>query len=53
MAHRDSKTILQGVLTGILVEEDPIKAMPEWLLTEQIRIEGEAKLGVPKGKHRK
>jgi len=27
MAHRDYKTILQGMLTGFLAEEDPIKAM--------------------------
>jgi len=27
MAHRDCKRILQGLLTGFLAEEDPIKAM--------------------------
>jgi len=29
MAQKDYKTILQGMLTGFLVEEDPIKAMLE------------------------
>jgi len=53
MAQRDYKRILQGLLTGFLVEEDPIKAMLEWLLTELMRVEVEAKVGAPKGKHSK
>jgi len=36
MAQRDYKRILQGLLTGFLAEEDPIKAMLEWLLTEHL-----------------
>ncbi|MBC7364161.1 MAG: hypothetical protein H5U07_06430 [Candidatus Aminicenantes bacterium] len=51
MAHRDYKTILPELLTGFLVEEDPIKTMLEWLLTELMRVEAEAKVGAPKGKH--
>lgn len=38
---------------GFLMEEDPIKAMLEWLLTELMRVETEAKVGAPKGKHSK
>jgi transposase-like protein len=53
MAQKDYKTILQGLLTGFLTEEDPIKAMLEWLLTELMRVEVEAKVGAPKGKHSK
>jgi len=51
MAQRDYKRILQGLLTGFLAEEDPIKAMLEWLLTELMRVEAEAKVGAPRGKH--
>ncbi|MBC7350118.1 MAG: transposase [Candidatus Aminicenantes bacterium] len=51
MAHRDYKTILQGLLTGFLVEEDPIKARLEWWLTELMRVEVEARVGAPKGEH--
>jgi hypothetical protein len=36
-----------------LTEEDPLKAMLEWLLTVLIRVGAEAKVGVPKGKHSK
>jgi len=53
MAQKDYKTILQGMLTGFLAEEDPIKAMLEWLLRELMRVEVEAKVGAPKGKHSK
>jgi len=53
MAHRDYKTILQGMLTGFLAEEDPLKAMLEWLTEELMRVEVEAKVGAPKGKHSK
>jgi hypothetical protein len=34
MAQTDYKTILQGLLTGFLTDEDPIKAMLERLLPE-------------------
>ncbi|MBC7363218.1 MAG: transposase [Candidatus Aminicenantes bacterium] len=53
MAQKDYKTILQGMLTGFLAEEDPIKAMLEWLLRKLMRVELEAKAGAPKGKHSK
>lgn len=51
MAQRDYKTILQGLLTGFLTEEDPVKSMLEWLFTELMKVESEAKVGAPKGKH--
>jgi len=38
MAHRDYKTILQAFLTGFLTEEDPLKAMLEWLTEELMRV---------------
>ena len=53
MAQRDYKTIFQGLLMGFLLEEDPIKAMLEWMLRELMRVEVEAKVGAPKGKHSK
>jgi len=31
MARRDYKAFLQGLLTGFLTEEDPVKSMLEWL----------------------
>jgi hypothetical protein len=34
MAQKDYKAILQGWMTGFLTEEDPIRAVLEWLLTE-------------------
>jgi transposase-like protein len=53
MAQKDYKTILQGLLTGFLTEEDPLKAMLEWLLTKLMRVEVEAMVGAPKGKNSK
>jgi len=51
MARRDYKALLEGLLTGFLTEEDPVKAMLEWLLTELMKIESEAKVGAGRGKH--
>jgi len=45
MARRNYKALLEGLLTGFLTEQDPVKAMLEWLLTELIKIESEAKVG--------
>ncbi len=51
MAQRDYKALLGGLLTGFLTEEDPVKAMLEWLLGELMKIESEAKVGAGRGKH--
>lgn len=51
MAQRDYKALLEGLLTGFLTEEDPVKAMLEWLLGELMKIESEAKVGAGRGKH--
>ncbi len=51
MAQRDYKALLEKMLTGFLLEEDPLKAMLEWLTEELMRVEAEAKVGAPKGKH--
>jgi len=53
MAQRDYKALLEKMLTGFLLEEDPLKAMLEWLTEELMRVEVEAKVGAPKGKHSK
>jgi hypothetical protein len=42
---------LREWLTRFLQEDDPIKAMLEWLLGELMKVEAEAKVGAPKGKH--
>jgi len=49
MAQRDYKAFLEKWLTRFLLEDDPIKAMLEWLLAELMK--EEAKVGAPKGKH--
>jgi len=51
MAQRDYKALLEKMLTGFLLEEDPLKAMLEWLTEELMRVEAETKVGAPKGKH--
>ncbi|MBC7362413.1 MAG: transposase [Candidatus Aminicenantes bacterium] len=51
MAQRDYKGLLEKMLTGFLGEEDPLKAMLEWLTEELMRVEAEAKVGAPRGKH--
>jgi hypothetical protein len=51
MAQRDYKAFLEKSLTRFLLEDDPIKAMLEWLLAELMKVEAEAKVGAPKGKH--
>ncbi|MGB9864328.1 MAG: IS256 family transposase, partial [Candidatus Saccharicenans sp.] len=51
MAQRDYKGLLGKLLTQFIVEEDPLKAMLEWLAEELMRVEAEAKVGAPKGKH--
>ncbi|NPV84138.1 MAG: hypothetical protein HPY46_11225, partial [Candidatus Aminicenantes bacterium] len=51
MAQRDYKGLLGKLLTGFLVEQDPLKAMLEWLAEELMRVEAEARVGAEKGKH--
>jgi hypothetical protein len=34
-----------------LLEDDPIKAMLDWLLAELMKVEAELIVGAPKGKH--
>jgi len=51
MAQRDYKAFLEKWLPRFLLEEDSIKSMLEWLLTELMKAEAEAKVGAPKGKH--
>jgi|GEM_PF-917480 len=53
MAQRDYKPFLEKWLIRFLLEDDPIKAMLEWLLVELMQIEGEAKVGTPRVKHSK
>ena len=53
MAQRDYKAMLERMLTGFLLEEDPLKSMLEWLVGELRKVEAEAKamMGVEKHKH--
>jgi len=51
MARKIYKAILEKWLTRFLLEGDPIKASLEWLWAELMRVEAEAKVGAPKGKH--
>jgi len=53
MAQRDYKAMLEKMLTGFLLEEDPLKSMLEWLVGELMRVEAEAKVGAEKHKHSK
>jgi len=53
MARKDYKAFLEKWLTRFLLEDDPIKAMLEWLLAELMKVEAEAKVGAPKGKQSK
>ena len=53
MAQRDYKAMLEKMLTGFLLEEDPLKSMLEWLVGELMKVEAEAKVGVEKHKHSK
>ena len=39
------------MLTGFLLEDDPLRSMLEWLVGELMRVEAEAKVGAEKHKH--
>jgi len=51
MAKRDYKAFLGKWLTRFLLEDVPIKAMLERLLTELMKVETRAKVSAPEGKH--
>ena len=51
MAQRDYKAIFEKLLAGFLMEDDPIRAVVEWVFNQLMKIEAEAKVGAPKGKH--
>ncbi len=51
MAQRNYKAIFEKLLPGFLMEDDPIKAVVEWVFNQLMEIEAEAKVGAPKGKH--
>ena len=51
MAQKDYKAFLEKWLTRFLLEDDPIKAMLEWLLAELMKVEVETMVGTPKSKH--
>ena len=40
--------MLEKMLTGFLLEDDPLKSMLEWLAGELMRVETEAKAGEEK-----
>ena len=46
IAQRDYKAMLERMLTGFLLEEDPLKSMLEWLVGELRRVEAESKVGM-------
>lgn len=51
MAQRNYRAIFEKLLPGFLMEDDPIKAVVEWVFNQLMKIEAEAKVGAPKGKH--
>jgi hypothetical protein len=51
MAQREHRTLVRRLQTGFLTEQDPMKARLEWLLTELMKIETDARLGAPRDKH--
>jgi len=51
MAQTHYKTPFKKALLQFITEPDPFLAMLKWVMTEMMRIEAEAKVGVTKGKH--
>lgn len=51
MAQRDYKVILEKLLPDFLLEDNPIKAVAEWVFNQLMKIEAEKKVETPKGKH--
>ena len=53
MAQQHYKALFKKALLQFITEPDPFLAMLKWVMTELMRIELEAKIGTPKGKHAK
>lgn len=53
MAQQHYKALFKKALLQFITETDPFLAMLKWVMTELMRIEVEAKIGTPKGKHAK
>ncbi len=53
MAQQHYKALFKKALLQFITEPDPFLAMLKWVMTELMRIEVEAKIGTPKGKHAK
>ena len=51
MAQTHYKAPFKKALLQFLTEPDPFLAMLQWVMTEMMRIEAEAKVGAVKGKH--
>jgi putative transposase len=51
MAQQHYRTPFKKALLQFITEPDPFLAMLKWVMTEMMRIEAEAKVGVAKGKH--
>ena len=51
MAQTHYKALFQKALLQFITEPDPFLAMLQWVMTEMMRIEAEAKVGAVKGKH--
>jgi transposase-like protein len=53
MAQQHYKALFKKALLQFITEPDPFLAMLKWVMTEMMRIEVEAKVGVAKGQHSK
>jgi len=51
MAQQHYKSAFKKALLQFITEPDPFLAMLQWVMTEMMRIEAEAKVGAVKGKH--
>ncbi len=51
MAQTHYKALFRKALLQFITEPDPFLAMLQWVMTEMMRIEAEAKVGAFKGKH--
>jgi hypothetical protein len=53
MAKTYYKALLGKVLLGLLMEDDPVQALLEWVAHQMMLIEAEGRVGAEKGKHSK
>jgi putative transposase len=53
MARSHYRALLEKVLLGFIVEDDPVLAMLDWVAHQMMLIEAENKVGAEKGKHSK